>query len=122
MFHEIATSFPPCSGQPMDWDAAAYRPVPTLTEAACTLFNRHGAAELLSARAPGEALNRTRAAIRRCTEQARESGQRTVVFVTGAPGAGKTLCGLDAAFARRGAFLTKPAPDAASSPGPPGSA
>ena len=106
LFHEVATRFPPCPGPAVDWDAAAYRPVPTLTEAACTLFTRHGAADLLAARAPGDALNRTRAAIARHVARARGSGQRTVVFVTGAPGAGKTLCGLDAAFTARGAFLT----------------
>ena len=106
LFHEVATGFPPCPGPPVDWNDAAYRPVPTLTEAACTLYNRHGAAELLAARAPGEALSRTRTAIARYTEAAAADGKRTVVFVTGAPGAGKTLCGLDAAFSGRGAFLT----------------
>ena len=106
LFHEVVTRFPLRAEPAVDWDAAAYRPVPALTEAACTLFNRHGASELLAARAPGDALNRTRAAIRRYVEEAQQRSQRTVVFVTGAPGAGKTLCGLDAAFAGRGAFLT----------------
>ncbi len=38
--------------------------------------------------------------------QAAADRRPTILFVTGIPGAGKTLCGLDTAFAGEAAFLT----------------
>lgn len=85
------------------WEHAAYRPVPPIVDAARTLYGRHGVEEIRSARADAHNLTTTVRAI----EAAIVAGQRrVVVFVTGIPGAGKTLCGLDVAFARGGSFLT----------------
>lgn len=97
------------------WLAAPYRPVPGIVEAATMLYARHGVAEIARARADAPNLTRTRGAIRRAVAAAREDGARTCVFVTGIPGAGKTLCGLDAVFgaAREhggAAFLTGNSP------------
>jgi hypothetical protein len=102
----------PLCGQ--DWLAAAYRPVPTIIEAAATLFARNSVAEIAAARADASNLTRTTAAIQRALDDARAAGEHVVVFVTGIPGAGKTLCGLNIVFgeARRegSAFLTGNAP------------
>ncbi|WP_458093708.1 DNA/RNA helicase domain-containing protein [Roseomonas sp. WA12] len=96
------------------WLAAPYRPVPNVLEAATMLFDRHRSAEMVSARADAANLNRTTEAVRRAIEAARGAGEHLVVFVTGIPGAGKTLCGLNIVFgALRGdgaAFLTGNAP------------
>ncbi|MDJ0387895.1 DUF2075 domain-containing protein [Roseomonas sp. E05] len=107
----------PAPPRPLDaaaWMGAAYRPVPTIIEAAQRLFDRHGVEEIATARADTANLDRTTAAIRRAIAQARETEQRVVVFVTGIPGAGKTLCGLNLVFgtaAEAGAaFLTGNAP------------
>jgi hypothetical protein len=91
------------------WVAGAYRPVPTIIEAACMLYARHGVAEIAAARADQKNLRETTGAIRGAMAAARAEGAKIVVFVTGIPGAGKTLCGLNAAFAdeaARGIFLT----------------
>jgi hypothetical protein len=91
------------------WVAGAYRPVPTIIEAACMLYARHGVAEIAEARADQRNLRETTAAIRDAIGTARADRAKIVVFVTGIPGAGKTLCGLNAAFAdesARGIFLT----------------
>ena len=90
------------------WEAAAYRPVPGLMEAACGLYARHDEARLLLASSGRGELERTRTAVLGLIDEAREAGERRVVFVTGRPGAGKTLCGLDVAFRPGGgaAFLT----------------
>ena len=103
---DVATRYPRARAPSPDWDRAAYRPVPSITEAACMLFSRHNAPELLAARAGADALGQTRAAIARHIAAASQQGGRTILFVTGAPGAGKTLCGLEAAFDARGTFLT----------------
>ncbi|MBV1799364.1 DUF2075 domain-containing protein [Siccirubricoccus sp. G192] len=96
------------------WLAAPYRPVPSIVEAATMLYARNGVAEIATARADAANLTRTAAAVTRAVEAARRDGTRSVVFVTGIPGAGKTLCGLNAVFgpARQegAAFLTGNAP------------
>ncbi|MFH5924040.1 DUF2075 domain-containing protein [Roseomonas xinghualingensis] len=92
------------------WLAAPYRPVPNVLEAAAMLFDRHRSAEMLSARADAANLTRTTQAVQRAIDSAREAGEHVAVFVTGIPGAGKTLCGLNIVFgALQGhgaAFLT----------------
>lgn len=103
---------PPAS-LPLDgptWLDARYRPVPTIVEAATMLYARNGVAEIAQARADTANLTRTAHAIARAVEVAKARGDKRVVFVTGIPGAGKTLCGLNAIFAPgvggQGAFLT----------------
>ena len=112
----IGSQVPP-PRTPLDgaaWLAAPYRPVPGIVEAATMLYARHGVAEIAAARADAANLTRTTAAIAPTIERAKAAGSRVVVVVTGIPGAGKTLCGLNAVFgpARQegAAFLTGNAP------------
>ncbi|NOG69897.1 DNA/RNA helicase domain-containing protein [Roseicella sp. DB1501] len=107
----------PAPAEPLSgavWLAAPYRPVPGIIEAATMLYARHGVAEIAAARADAPSLTRTAEAIARHVAAARAGQRRLVVFVTGIPGAGKTLCGLNAVFgpARQdgAAFLTGNAP------------
>ncbi len=89
------------------WLDAAYRPVPTIIEAATMLYARNGVAEIASARADTTNLTRTTDAILRAVTDAQETGGKRLVVVTGIPGAGKTLCGLNAVFGvPESAFLT----------------
>ncbi len=81
------------------WLEAPYRPVPTIVEAATMLYARNGVAEIAAARADAGNLTRTAAAIERAMHAAQATGDKRLVVVTGIPGAGKTLCGLNAAFA-----------------------
>ena len=96
------------------WLAAPYRPVPNVLEAATMLFDRHRSAEMVSARADAANLTRTTEAVRRAIEAARTASRHVIVFVTGIPGAGKTLCGLNIVFGSLrndgAAFLTGNAP------------
>jgi hypothetical protein len=92
------------------WLDGAYRPVPTIVEAATMLYARNGVADIANARADAPNLIRTARAIARAVAVAQAEQAKCVVFVTGIPGAGKTLCGLNAVFAPeaggRSAFLT----------------
>jgi hypothetical protein len=90
------------------WESAAYRPVPTIIEAATMLYARHGVADIAAARADVSNLRRTTEVILNAVRQARAERQHVIVFVTGIPGAGKTLCGLNAVFGAEtgAAFLT----------------
>ncbi|NKC34308.1 DNA/RNA helicase domain-containing protein [Falsiroseomonas selenitidurans] len=96
------------------WLAARYQPVPSIIEAAATLFARNSVAEIAAARADTVNLTRTTAAIEAALDAAAAEGARVVVFVTGIPGAGKTLCGLNVVFGDRrldgSAFLTGNSP------------
>lgn len=109
LLRDIAQGFPavPGAAPPGEWAAAPYRPVPALVEAACLLYARHDVTALTLAQAGRGGLARTAAAVAEAVGHAQAAGRNCVVFVTGQPGAGKTLCGLDLAFARPGvAFLT----------------
>jgi len=94
----------------VDWLRGAYRPVPTIIEAACMAYSRNGVAEIAEARADQRNLRETTYAIRAAIDAAREAQRKVILFVTGIPGAGKTLCGLNAAFSHdehaSGIFLT----------------
>ena len=90
------------------WAEASYAPVAGLLDAASMLYAHHGVSRLRLAAAGPDALRRTQSAIAAIIARAQASGDKRIVFVTGAPGAGKTLCGLDLAFApgAPAAFLT----------------
>ncbi len=83
---------------PLAWCDSPYRPVPTIVEAACMLYARHDVADIKAARADVENLTVTTDAIVAAIARARGEARRLILFVTGIPGAGKTLCGLNAAF------------------------
>ncbi len=80
------------------WERAAYRPVPTIIEAARMLYSKHNVADIKHARADQTNLTRTTGVILKTIAEAKEDNLHIIIFVTGIPGAGKTLCGLDAVF------------------------
>jgi hypothetical protein len=99
--------------RPLDaevWLRAPYQPVPTIVDAACMLYAKHGVAEIRAARSDASNLRATTDVILTQISQARAEQKRLISFVTGIPGAGKTLCGLNAIFGAedegRGTYLT----------------
>jgi hypothetical protein len=91
----------PAPAEPLDtaaWELAPYHPVPTIVEAARMLYDRNDVADLKAARADRANLGRTTDAILTAIQAAQTQGNKLVLFVTGIPGAGKTLCGLNAVF------------------------
>lgn len=110
LLREIALGFPE-PALPLDpacWAKAPWRWSPGLLDTACALYAWHGVPELRTALAGGDALARTVAALQGWAAQAAVERRPTVLFVTGPPGAGKTLVGLDLAFERGAgaAYLT----------------
>jgi len=87
MLNELATAIPvPATAlDPRAWCEAPYRPVPTIVEAACMLYARHGVAEIKAARADAENLSVTTEAIVAAVGEARRDGLRVILFVTGIP-------------------------------------
>ncbi|MGD0540285.1 MAG: DUF2075 domain-containing protein [Tepidisphaeraceae bacterium] len=76
------------------WEHSAYRPTPTIIEAAEQLFAGHGVSNISHAFASN--LDVTTNEIIRAVQTSQAENRRTICFVTGTPGAGKTLAGLNA--------------------------
>lgn len=80
-----------------EWESGRYLPTPTIVEAARALYAGHGVDEISRSDAGAKNLLRTSAAIDRIVAGSREQWRKSICFVTGVPGAGKTLVGLDVA-------------------------
>lgn len=89
---------PEAALDPLGWAAAAYCPVPGIIDAACRLYTHHDVADIRAARADAINLAATSDVILAAIEDTKLQGQKTCLFVTGIPGAGKTLCGLNVVF------------------------
>lgn len=82
------------------WAEGAYRPTPSIIEAAEALYAGHDVAAISRSEAGAENLSRTAHAIAAVVSRMREQGGKAICFVTGVPGAGKTLAGLNLACQR----------------------
>ena len=83
------------------WGIAPYEPTPTIIEAAQALYSRHSVEAISRSDAGARNLRLTSRRVEDVIEQARISGEKSIVFVTGVPGAGKTLVGLNVATSHR---------------------
>jgi Uncharacterized conserved protein (DUF2075) len=83
------------------WESGRYSPTPTIIEAAMALYNSHSVEEISRSDAAAINLSVTSATITEIIESAQATSFKAVCFVTGVPGAGKTLVGLNIATQRR---------------------
>lgn len=90
-----------------DFDRSPYTPTPTIVEAAQELYAGHQIADIGRGDAADAELQATAELLQQIVKTAELEGSRTICFVTGAPGAGKTLLGLDLALKSRSG--TRPA-------------
>lgn len=79
------------------WKDGRYKPTPTIIEAALALYNRHTVEDISRTDAGAANLSRTSGAIEKLVISSRDQGNKSICFVTGVPGAGKTLVGLNVA-------------------------
>ena len=79
------------------WEQGRYCPTPTIIQAAMALYGGHSVAEISRSDASATNLTQTSQAVAEILRTSREHSQKCVCFVTGVPGAGKTLVGLDIA-------------------------
>jgi len=85
---------------PTVWMASGYKPTPTIIEAAQALYRSHRVEEITRSDAGAKNLTVTTARISEIVEYAKKNGEKAICFVTGVPGAGKTLAGLNLATSR----------------------
>ncbi|NQT03514.1 MAG: DUF2075 domain-containing protein [Planctomycetes bacterium] len=79
------------------WESGRYRPTPTIIEAAMALYNRHSVDDISRSDASAINLSQTSKVISDIIRESKEKGQKSICFVTGVPGSGKTLVGLNIA-------------------------
>lgn len=83
------------------WIQSAYRPTPTIVEAAQVLFREHTVENISRNDASAVNLERTMSTIGSVIDTAKATSTKHVCLVTGVPGAGKTLAGLAIANSRQ---------------------
>ncbi len=76
-----------------------YMPTPTIIEAAVSLYTTHSVENITRRDATAKNLTTTTKAISEIIEVAKNENKKIICFVTGVPGAGKTLVGLNVATA-----------------------
>ena len=82
------------------WEGSAYKPTPTIVEAAQALYKGHNVKEISRSDAGRINLTRTTNCINQIIENSKKAGHKSICFVTGVPVAGKTLAGLNIANER----------------------
>jgi hypothetical protein len=91
------------SGAALDaqvWSRASYHPTPTIIEAARSLYAQHSVEAIARFDAGAQNLHVTSRRIEDLVDEAQAKGRKRICFVTGVPGAGKTLVGLNLATRR----------------------
>jgi hypothetical protein len=87
--------------EPIRWAQAPYRPTPTIIEAARALYAHHSVEAIARFDAGAENLRVTSSRIDELVDEAVLERRKIICFVTGVPGAGKTLVGLNVATRHR---------------------
>ncbi len=82
------------------WIDSRYAPTPTIIEAAQSLYRNHGVDDISRNDAGAKNLTITTKAISNIIEDCKKNNRKAICFVTGVPGAGKTLAGLNIANER----------------------
>lgn len=82
------------------WMSSGYLPTPTIIEAAQALYQNHSVDEIARSDAGAKNLNATTQCLRNIINTSYTQKQKTICFVTGVPGSGKTLAGLNMATER----------------------
>ena len=84
----------------VQWENSEYLPTPTIVEAAQALYRGHNVHEITRSDAGAENLTVTTDEINRIIDHSKANHRKSICFVTGVPGAGKTLVGLNLAIQR----------------------
>ena len=81
----------------ISWENSGYNPTPTIIEAGQALYNKHTVKEITRNDSIGETFERTSNTIDKIILQSKKDSKKSIVFLTGIPGSGKTLVGLNVA-------------------------
>ncbi len=85
---------------PVEWFGSIYKPTPTIIEAAQALYKGHSVKEISRSDSGAINLGVTSYAIAKIIDSSKANNRKSICFITGVPGAGKTLAGLNIANER----------------------
>lgn len=108
---EVLRKFPNESPVDPNWIISPYAPTPTIIEAARTLYESHSVEDITRHEADKVSTDRTIAYILEVIQKSKKNQEKSICFVTGVPGAGKTLVGLDVAIKQTYQGQDKPVKD-----------
>ena len=111
MVSEVLKRFPEEPAVNPNWIISPYAPTPTIIEAAKALYENHSVENITRHEADKVTTDRTIAYILDVIQKSKENQQKSICFVTGVPGAGKTLVGLDVAIKQTYQGNDKPVED-----------
>lgn len=94
---KVINKFPNETPIDNNWIISPYAPTPTIVEAARTLYESHSVENITRHEADDVSTDKTIAYILDVIRNSKEKKEKSICFVTGVPGAGKTLVGLDVA-------------------------
>ena len=97
LINEVLKRFPNETPVNPDWIISPYAPTPTIIEAAKSLYENHTVEDITRHEADKVSTDRTIAYILDVIRKSKDAQEKSICFVTGVPGAGKTLVGLDVA-------------------------
>ena len=86
-----------CDKDLSTWAISRYMPTPTIIQAASSLYLNHSVEDITKTEASGESLKTTSDFVMNVIEHSKANNEKSICFVTGVPGAGKTLVGLNIA-------------------------
>lgn len=97
LINAVLNRFPNESPVNPNWTISPYAPTPTIIEAAKSLYENHTVEDITRHEADKVSTDRTIAYILDVIQKSKATQEKSICFVTGVPGAGKTLVGLDVA-------------------------
>ncbi|WP_108832169.1 DUF2075 domain-containing protein [Aedoeadaptatus coli] len=103
LIRSVAKGYPQ---EPFSYDAwinSPYRPTPTIVEAAQALYINHDVKEITRNDAGAKNITVTTDAVNKIIDKSKVEARKSICFVTGVPGAGKTLVGLNLSTQRANA-------------------
>lgn len=98
LMSDVLKRFPNETSVDPNWIISPYAPTPTIIEAARTLYENHSVENITRHEADKVSTDRTIACVLDVIKTSKEKQRKSICFVTGVPGAGKTLVGLDVAI------------------------
>ncbi len=111
LIQNVVSEFPNEVPVHKDWVISPYAPTPTIVEAAKTLYESHSVENITRHEADKVSTDATIKYILDVIQKSKANGEKSICFVTGVPGAGKTLVGLDVAVKQTYQGSDKPVED-----------
>lgn len=97
LIRDVLTEYPDETPIDENWIISPYSPTPTIIEAAKALYESHSVENITRHEADKVTTDRTISYVMDVIRSSKMNGEKSICFVTGVPGAGKTLVGLDVA-------------------------